>query len=391
MNVVQNEYPYTDNNNNRSLINSIVILQQKKHPLQSDYLISPLTLEQITLSTAKRGISDIIMSVWEYMKLVDTSIQNQREDNDASSSSSLYSRPTEGLYENAALSFASTGKHDELAFGILAEMEGQGHEPSRSFLSRLASTMRIRSSVRRLDRSVFIIRSNHEHAMNNYHHGQEGENDDEITMKPTKSTLNTLIAAYADLGFSTKAMEIYDDFERLECTPDENTYSYLMDSIVMNVTTTLPFNLRGKIVGQKVNNNNADMNDNASTNANGNQYDDDQFDAESWLDAQIEAADAIYEAANEMGHGCDGNLIHAYVQILCSIGKLEKAKSLLDEKVDNREWVPEETFGLLALSNAHIGNMEAVDDVVQMCRQTGYKGGLPIHVAKRIQVLRKSM
>lgn len=356
MNILQNEYPYRNKNNVCTLLESIIQLQQSKSLTQEDYLITPTTLENMTCVSAKKGHSNIVMLVWEYLDLIHRTMKNTND-----SHSLLYTRPSAGLYENAASAFAASGHQDHLVFGILAEMEKEGLKPSRPFLSRLAAAIRTRSSVKRLDNAIHMIRKSYK--------GDGGyDNNEEMTLKPTTSALNTVLAGYSDFGFSSKAMEIYHDFERLECTPDENTFLFMMDSVAMDISTAIPPIVRG--CGE-----------------NNRKIDDDEV--KSWLNTQTDAADAIFEAAMEVGYGSNERLINSYVRILCAVGELDKALYLVDENFENRVKLSQEALGLLAVCSAEMGDFETVESIAEMSKQVGYRHGLQHHIMERIENLKR--
>jgi pentatricopeptide repeat protein len=352
MNIVQNEYPFNDRKKVQTILETVLKLQQNKSLTQDDYILSPGTLEQMTYSVAKKGQVSTITLAWEYLGTLR---------NTMSKKNGSQVTPSEGLYENAASTYAVAGRQDHVVFGILAEMEKEGYKPGRQLLVRLANSIRLHSSVRRLDKAMFTLR-------NSYESMQNGYGDD--TLKPTTSALNTVIVGYCDFGFSSKAMDVYNEFESLECIPDENTYSFLMDSIVMDLSTAIPPRIRYH--GRS-----------NHTNAVGKEE-------SSWIQDRVEAADAIFEAATEMDYGSDEKMIHSYVKVLCLNNDLKKAMHLVVEKVEKREKLSLATIGLLAMANANIGNFGTVDDIIVLCKSAGYPTGLPKHIMERIIYLRKA-
>ncbi len=359
LNIIQNEYPFGNFKNNRSILESIIKLQQSKSPTQSDYLIDSKTLEYITCSSSKRGHSSIVTLIWEYMNSVRASLM---EHDNSSPLCSLYSKPTEGLYENAVMTFAASTNKDHLVLSILDEMEKEGYKPTRLFLSRLSA--RLRSSVRRLDHAMYMMRSNFNRSLNNYSDSMEYEH--QHFFNPTTSSLNAIMCAYADLGFSAKAMDLYNEFEDLQCVPDENTYIFLMDSVLMNVTTAIPSNFVGGQQGRP-----------------------DDEDLISWLESQVDAANAIVDVAIQMGFGLNEHLLHSYLKLLCAIGELDKAMYLLEERLDSKQKISLESFECVALSLAKIGKMDVVENIAIMSREAGYENGISKFVLDRIDRLKK--
>lgn len=355
LNILQNEYPYTNKKRVSALLEATIHLQKVEPDM--NYLISPVTLEHMTHTASKKGQPDIVMLVWDYLTLIQETLESKNDPLAA-----IYSKTTPGLYENAALAFAGSYKDHLVFVGILSEMENDGIKPSRSFLSRLAQSIRVRpNSVKRLDNVMYVIKES-------YRNNDTNVDDGQSSVKPTTSALNTVLAGFSDFGFSAKAIDIYHDFEQLQCIPDENTFSFLIDSIAMDITTAIPPSIRHFRRPPKRSIKDEEM--------------------KSWLSTQVDTADIIYEAAVEMGHGSNEYVLNSYIKILCAIGELDKALFLLEEKLEKEEKISIEALGLLALSNAHHGEFDIVQDIIMMCRKAGYKSGLSKHVTDRIAALK---
>ena len=351
MNILQNEYPYHDKFNVNSLIKSIIHLQRNKLPSEPDYLISPNSLQYITCSTSKKGHVETITFIWEYLNLMNN---NSNEKNNPNS---IYIQPTEGLYENAVCTYAASRRLDHMVFGIISEMEEAGIKPTRNFLLRVSKAIRTRSSIKRVDHAL--------HMMGNSYFGGAG-GDEMISVSPTTSSLNILLAAFADFGFTSRAMDLYNEFDDFGCVPDGNTYSFLMNSIEMDISTTLP-----PMIGQLNNFGESQLND----------------DQKSWIESQLGVANSILNAATEMGCRSDEHLTDAYIKVLYSAADNDKALDFLGEKVQNGEKISSHTLGLLAVTNAELGNNNIVDEIIQLSKQGGYKSCLPRHFIERIDVL----
>ncbi len=344
LNILQNEYPYHNKFHVKALMQSIIHLQGNKLPNEPDYLITPNSLQYITCATSKKGHVDTITLIWEYLNLLNT---NSHEKNNPNS---IYLQPTEGLYENAASTYAESKRQDQLVFSILAEMEEAGLKPSRNFLIRLSKALRTHSTIRRVDAGIHMIRNKINSSYNS---------DEDISIKPTTSALNTLLATLADFGFTSRAMELYNEFEDFGCTPDENTYLFLMKSIEMDVSTCLP-----PTVGQ------SEIEKTAGE--------------EIWVESQVMTADAILDAAVQMGHGDDEHLVEAYLKILHSAKEVEKAVGFLGEKLRKKKQISNHSLGLIALANAEQGNKDIVEEIVQLIKQDGKTSHLPKHVMELI-------
>jgi len=397
LNIIQNEYPYSNANNVYSLLQSLIHLQRHKKPTQLDYIVDLGTLQHLTVSPAKRGNTRAVSLLWKYMDLIRTSLETEEYVTSSSTSSSssidsssscitsTYYKPTEAIYENAAEAFSSSTKQgeDEMVFRIFAEMERDGMKPSRAFLNRVSESMRTRSSVKRLNKAMYILRSSYNDGWSSSSHtyptasGGDGGGDTSAAaaaLKPTTSSLNCVLAGYADLGYLDKAFRTFDEYRQLGCEPDEQTFGILMDACAMNVITAIPPNVQNP-------SENVDGNDNA----NGNRMDD--FTC-SWIESQVEIADAILETAKEMGFVCDHHFVHTYVKILCTVDELDKAMRYVEETLDEGRKVSQETFGLIAIGYARKGDMETVNYVINMTKKAGYKNGLLRLFMERIERLK---
>lgn len=352
MNILQNEYPYHDKFNVNSLIKSIIHLQRNKLPSEPDYLISPNSLQYITCSTSKKGHVETITFIWEYLNLLNIN------SNEKSNPNSIYIQPTEGLYENAVCTYAASRRLDHMVFGIISEMEEAGIKPTRNFLLRVSKAIRTRSSIKRVDHALHMMG-------NSYYGGTSG--DEMISVSPTTSSLNILLAAFADFGFTSRAMDLYNEYSDFGCVPDGNTYSFLMNTVDMDISTALP-----PAIGQLKNYGQSQLND----------------EQKGWIEGQLAVADSILNAATEMGYGSDEHLTDAYIKVLCSAGDNDKALDFLGEKIQNGEGISSHTLGLLAVTNAELGNHNIVDEIIQLSKQGGYKSGLPKHILERIDNLR---
>jgi hypothetical protein len=61
----------------------------------------------------------------------------------------------------------------------------------------------------------------------------------EMGIATTSGLINVIIAGNADLGFIDKAYLTYTMFEELECNPDENTISYILE-VALDISTSIP-------------------------------------------------------------------------------------------------------------------------------------------------------
>ena len=341
MNIIQNEHPYNNVHTVRDLLKVVLRLQKNKEESMADYIIDMGTLEHLSFVAARKGHSQPLMIMWDY-------IQEVRNAGNPSY------QPTQALYENVAQAFASSSrKEDQLLFGALATMEEQGYRPSYIFLRGVSQAMRTRSTVGRLEHASFMLQKSH--------NAPRYEDSDEIRIRVTSSALNVLISGYADLGLVDKAYRTFDLFDECDCKPDEHTFAFMVEAVAMNLTTAVP--PRGNHVNE-------------------------------WVASQEEAADILVGEARQRGFHANRPLAHSYVEILCATKSLEKAKHFLIDMVldadenGERAAIDLKTFSLLAMNYGLSADLEGADEIVQLCCTAGYAEGLPRHVTDRIERIR---
>ena len=346
LNVVQNEYPFFNVQSARDILKCLLLLQQNKQESTADYILDMGTLEHLCCVSSRKGNSPAMKILLNYIQEVQNA-GNPRY------------QPTEGIYESMAQAFVSSSrKEDHLVFALLAEMESNGLTPSYIFLRGLSQAMRTRSTVGRLDLAGHMLRRGH---------NPNGFNNDseEVGSRATTSALNTIISGYADLGLVDRAYQAYTTFDELGCEPDANTFAFLLESVVMQLTTALPPRPDSK----------------------GNE----------WALSQEDIADAMVDEARNRGFHTNKFLIHSYVQVLCATGgSLKKAKNFIYERISEAEENEERpsigvhTFSTLALNCAQSGDFDSVDEIRDMCISSGYTQGFSVHVTERIDRIRET-
>ncbi len=342
LNIVQNDYPFSNIKSTRGILKSLLYLQQNKGESEKDYILDMGTLEHLCSVSARKGNSQSMNVMMEYIREIQFA-------------GNSHYQPTEGIYESMAQAFvSSTKKEDHLVLALLAEMESNGMKPSYIFLKGIAQGMRTRSTVGRLDLARHIL-------LNGHHSNGNGN---EVGVRATTSALNTIISGYADLGLVDRAYQTYTNFPELECEPDDNTYAFLLESLVLNVTTAIPPGHGHK-----------------------NQINE-------WMRFQEDIADEMVEEARTRGLSNNTYLIHSYVQVLCATGSLDKAVTFLhgivldaDEK-GGAHAIGEKSFSTVAFHFAKNGDFDRVDEVNDICISSGYRNGFSAHMKEQIERMR---
>jgi pentatricopeptide repeat protein len=338
-------------NNVGNLLRTIIQLEKANLSKKSgfNYQVDLGTLEHLSATAAKKGRSDVILLVWEYMEVMRLSEEN-------SNCITL----SQSMHESAAQAFAcSSKKEDHMIFNLFAEMDEQGYETNRALLKSISRSMRTRVTVRRIDNMKWILK-NH------------GKNDNYYnTSKPTSAALNCILACYGQLGEVQKALETFDEFDHLGCQTTPETFEFIMEGIRENTTTAVPPFLHG-----------------IGTNYVGNENED---NFEEWRLSQLETAEVVLLTCLEQGHQVNMYMLNNYIQILCTAGELQKAKEFLSELIESeKEHVQEfspQCFSILALSYAQRGFRDETQEVINMCTEVGLSDHFPKHVMERIATL----
>jgi len=157
---------------------------------------------------------------------------------------------------------------------------------------------------------------------------------------------------------------------------------------------------------------------------------------EEWMASHLDSAEVVLLIARQQRElrredGVEGgatpielsaHLLHNYVRVLCLAGEVYRARDVLhdilhpdtnavaatecldddddaadddkeggEEGIIRHEWtdISLETFTLLSSSFVRLGDMERVDEVLDMCREAGYESGLPSYAAQRIDGARR--
>jgi len=368
LNILQNMYPFTTIYMVRSVLKSIICLQKNKAPQELNYQIDQGTLECISVGASRHAASNVILLLWDYMELIGTA--SVAGDDRAT----CLFEPTEGMYEDAVYAFVSSKwKKDHFALSILTEMEERGYKAKRSLIRSVSR--KLSASVGRVNNALYLLKNSFEDG------GDNIDSDNSIGIKPSTSSLNSVLSAYAQIGRVDKAFKTYDDFDRFNCSVNQDTFEYLMESLVLDAYSATPI-CRVRQGG------NGHKRIEYAT-----QYQNRGGEYEEWMASLLDSGEVILTTAKERNVELSQHFLHNYIKLLCVAGEVDKAFDLLRELLHNEDGensncILMETFTLLSMSFARLGQKDKADTVTNMSLLAGYKNGLPSYALDRIETLK---
>lgn len=244
-------------------------------------------------------------------------------------------QPTEGMFEDVILSFAAS-KSDRNLFAAMADMEKNGFVPSRTLLRQIA----VRISFKNYKRLT--------HA----HNLLANKNNGNFI---TTSSMNVLLLGYGMKKDINTAFNVYDDFVTYNLKPDANTFSFLMEALYLD---SKEFFSPGQDVKPED------------------------------IDYAIDGAAMIQKSMNESGIEKSNHFMHEYIRVLCTTGRLDDAKSMLDEAIECRSPVEMGSIVLIASDYAGKGDFEMARSVANSSVMAGC-GKPPSFLIHRINKLQR--
>lgn len=191
---ISNMFPFTDTQQMCVALRALQVFQEKcnlaAYPnltRNEEIQIDLDCLEYISAAAAQAGDVQLIIIIWEVLQ-------------------QCHYRPTEALYENTILSFASRGADLVAAFGAINAMKGDGYEVSRSLFRSFARAMR--SGVN-AEKGMQILESS----------------EDLVSLE----TLNAMMSFFAFRGDVTNVFHILQSMRSHKIKPDINSYSFAME------------------------------------------------------------------------------------------------------------------------------------------------------------------
>lgn len=230
-------------------------------------------------------------------------------------------KPTASMYEDVVLSFAVTNQ-DENMFAALADMEKHGFVPSPALLRYIAW------KITRNEK-----RTAHSHKMLSWHRNSR--------LRSTNG-MNALLIGYGMKRDINNAFIVFEDLEKFNINPDDNTFSFLMESLYISTKNRFPFK-----PGEQMQYNPQDVDD------------------------VVGAAQIIIDAAAKAGVKKTKQFFYEHVRLLYTLNLLEEAKAVLVEAISEGTPVPKATIFMLGSRFANIGDFENARAVAGLSRAAG--------------------
>ncbi|KAL7552619.1 hypothetical protein ACHAWF_017606 [Thalassiosira exigua] len=244
---------------------------------------------------------------------------------------------TESMFEDIIMSFAATGQSENM-FSAIVDMSSQGFEPSQSLLKYVA--LKLSSSQKRLD---------HCYKMMNWY-----KNDHVRSIH----SMNALLLGYGKIQDIDSAFIVYGDLEKFGIQPDANTFIFLLESLYID--TIQRFRKHDKEPLQCTTQD---------------------------IDDVVGAAQVILDTMEESEITKSKSFIGEHIKLLCAIGLVEDAYSVLEEAISTGTPVPRPPLFMLMSNFASMGNYDTAHNVAQMSIAAGC--GEDPTLAQRISNIRK--
>mmetsp|Transcript_60412 Transcript_60412/g.72620 ORF Transcript_60412/g.72620 Transcript_60412/m.72620 type:complete len:909 (+) Transcript_60412:55-2781(+) len=334
---LENEAPFMNIKAIDSMLNSVERLCQQHNQItrdddldnvtnnQKDYSTSEYRLdiellEKIAAGAARRGNSRVVLRIWDLME-----------------SFGYYA--TQNLYESAVTAFFSVRRErlDHLGFAALADMEENEYVVSRTLIQRISN--QIGGSVGRIQNAHRILVDH-----------TEGT-------QITTASLNCILCALGDTGLVDQAFTTFDDFAQYNIKPDDNSFSFLLKALCVDLETT------NQDTSKQQNN------DVISTeSANDNIDDIEPFDAP----AVIASIDSLFDMMTNLNIPKTHYHHHEHIRILTQLNELDLAKSVLKELIAD---APEQQKVLLNFFHERFGvTNDLIRDCEIVCNRCAHSG-----------------
>lgn len=226
-------------------------------------------------------------------------------------------KPTECLFENVILSCALR-KRDENAFAALMDMERSGFTPSRALLRRLAVKVSYKSHGRMVNARNLIY--------------------DAADLMGTPS-MNVLILGLGMRRDIQAAMEVYDHMILNGLVADGNTFDFLIEALYI------------------------DAKDIFTPNEENPRPEDEDY--------VISGMGMIEKSMEAAGIEPSTHFYHEKIRLLCTIGRPEEAKIVLDEAIEKGTRIGVGSIVFLTYRLASNGDFDAANQVVELCSVAG--------------------
>lgn len=312
-----------------SLLEGIITLV--KNPVEEErenaFYLDEGLLEELISVGAQQKVSSFVLLVWDLVELLGYS-------------------PTESMYENAVIAFCRFDKQDHHAFAAMSEMEEKGFKPSRDFIRNVSNILKM--SVRRLDHTYYMLTQ---------------KTPEETNL--STSILNCLLSACAQEGLLDRSFAVFDQFEKFNLEPDEDTFAFLMESLTNEINQMRSILLIDP-KSQKVVCRNPTKH-----------YDED-------MQMYLESIDEIQGMLAERNLPQNRFFLHHYIGGFVGLGKVQQAITILEKAIDNNEVVLMKTFEHFALQCAYHGDEEMTSHVLSLIIKSGYKE-IPMQISDAVK------
>ena len=267
-----------------------------------DYRVDLGTLEAISMAAARRSV-DLNLLVWDFVEQYGYN-------------------PTESMFEDVIMSFVAT-RQDNNVYSALADMEKAGFVPSQSLLRYVALQLSApkRQDTKRLDHSSRLL---------SYHQNTH--------MRSTPA-LNAILLGYGIKRDINSAFLVFEDFRLLNLRRDDNTYTFLMESLYMDIKNRFPH-----------------QHDNCNPEE---------------VSQVLEAAQIILDSMEEEEISTSKRFVHEYIRVLCSVGLFEDATAAIKEFISSGAQLQVSTLFVLATKLAEAGNFEGAYAVAALSEAAG--------------------
>jgi pentatricopeptide repeat protein len=307
MPAIHNMFPYTDTKRMHVALQALVDLESTKKnasgrpPEPPEYendrhRIDMSTLEMISNSAAKVGDATLILLVWD---LLDVSGYD----------------PTETIFENTILTFASQPNGLHRAFVALESMKEFGLLPTRALIRSFSYLIRADCST--IDDGLEILLQSR----------KEGNVGSLLSLE----SLNVIMSGYAERGHTEQALEMLKIMEENNIQPNEDSFSFAIEVLGKDIH-------RRSLMGDT-----------------------------SHVHRNLEFADLILTRMEEKGVEPSTFVVRQYVELLCQTGEIETATSVVDGCLsddDNRATIVcNKSLYRVALANADRGNFEKAKEL----------------------------
>jgi pentatricopeptide repeat protein len=287
---IHNMFPFTDPKRVSVALRAFLEFQKRlvvddfPQPTTLDELQIDLDcLESISAGAAHSGSTELVLLVWEVLEHCNY-------------------RPTDIIYENTVIAFATGGNHLPTAFGAINSMKEDGFEVARSLLRSFS--LALRSEKLRLDHGMKLLT---------------------VSSPDLQSleTVNALMSCYAERGDVSDVLFLLKTLRSNKLNPDVNSYSFAVEVLGKNIHRW------GKSSDPAM------------------------------IQENLDHADSILGMMEADGILPSRDLLRNYVELLCIAGESDTANMVIDDMLSNTpESVCSKALYRIAMVNAERGDFD---------------------------------